>query len=55
MNEGSIWEVPQGLYHPLLQEAILLKDGETARAFFDFVKSDESRELIREHGYEENS
>lgn len=49
--EGSFWEVPQSLYSPIEQQAVLLKDSDTARAFLLFVKSDESLDIIRGFGY----
>jgi len=49
--EGSWWEVPQALYTPVDQQAVLLKENEVARAFLSFVKSDESRALVRKFGY----
>ena len=49
--EGSFWEVPQSLYTPIEQQAVLLKDNDAARAFLSFVKSDESLEIIRGFGY----
>jgi len=49
--EGSWWEVPQALYTPVDQQAVLLKDNAVARAFLSFVKSAESRALVREFGY----
>lgn len=49
--KGSLWEVPQVLYSPVEQQAVLLKENAVARAFLSFVKSDESRALVREFGY----
>ena len=52
---GSWWMVPQDLYRPLLQDAILLKSGATrpaARAFMDFLRSEKVRSLIRSYGYD---
>jgi molybdate transport system substrate-binding protein len=49
--EGSWWVVPQALYTPVDQQAVLLKENEVARTFLSFVKSDESQALIREFGY----
>ncbi|HBH35910.1 MAG TPA: molybdate ABC transporter substrate-binding protein, partial [Gammaproteobacteria bacterium] len=49
--EGSLWEVPQSLYSPIEQQAVLLNDSDAARAFLAFVKSDESLEIIRGFGY----
>ncbi len=48
---GSWWQVPQILYTPVDQQAVLLKENPVARAFLSFVRSDESRALIREFGY----
>lgn len=48
---GSWWEVPQALYTPIEQQAVLLKENDAARAFLSFVKSDESLEIIRGFGY----
>ncbi len=49
--EGSLWEVPQALYSPIEQQAVLLKESDTARAFMLFVKSDEALDIIRGFGY----
>jgi len=51
MGAGSYWEVPQELYTPIEQQAVLLKDKRASREFLDFVKSDEARAIIRQHGY----
>jgi molybdate transport system substrate-binding protein len=50
--EGSVWKVPQSLYSPIEQQAVLLKDKETARAFILFVRSAAAIRIIRDHGYE---
>ncbi len=50
--EGSFWEVPQALYTPVEQQAVLLNDNETARAFLSYVQSEEAREIIRDFGYD---
>ncbi len=49
--EGSFWEIPQSLYTPIEQQAVLLKENSIARAFLAFLKSEKSRNLIREYGY----
>jgi len=49
--EGSMWEVPQSLYSPIEQQAVLLSNSEVARAFLAFVKGDESLAIIRGFGY----
>ena len=49
---GSLWEVPGGLYRPIEQQAILVRDNSVARDFLAFVKSGEAQRLIRSYGYE---
>ena len=53
-RSGSRWEVPQDLYRPIRQQAVLLKAGEgnaAARAFLDYLRSEPAREIIRSLGY----
>ncbi len=50
--EGSFWEVPQALYTPIEQQAVLLKDSGAARAFLSFVRSDEALKIIHKYGYD---
>jgi molybdate transport system substrate-binding protein len=52
MEEGSLWDVPQALYTPIEQQAVLLNDKEAARAFMSFVRDEGSIKIIRNHGYE---
>ncbi len=49
---GSYWEVPQSLYSPIEQQAVLLKDREAARAFLSFVKGEDARTIIQAFGYD---
>ena len=49
---GSEWIVPPELYSPIAQQAVLLKDGEAARAFLDYVASAPARQVIAAHGYD---
>ena len=49
--EGSYWLVPESLHRPIAQEAVLLRDVPAARAFLEFVKGAEAREVIRSYGY----
>lgn len=49
---GAFWEVPAGLHDPILQQAILVKDGAAARAFLDFLRGAQAREIIQTHGYD---
>jgi len=51
---GSRWDVPQALYSPIRQDALLLRAGAgnaAARAFLDFLKSAEARAVIKCYGY----
>jgi len=51
---GTAWEVPQVYYHPIEQQAVLLRNGadnEAARAFLAFLQSDAARAVIRGYGY----
>jgi|SRR5688572_18410519 len=50
----SIWIVPDTLYSPIRQDAVLLNKGagnETARAFQTFLKSPEALKVIEKYGY----
>jgi molybdate transport system substrate-binding protein len=52
---GSRWLVPQTLYAPIRQDAVLLKKGaanEAAAAFISFLKGPEARAIIEKYGYE---
>ena len=49
--EGSWWDIPQELYTPIEQQAVLLKDGEVARTFLTFVRSDKGHKIIHSYGY----
>lgn len=51
---GSRWVVPQDLYTPIRQDAVLLKtgaDSDTAKAFLTFLKGPEARAIIEKYGY----
>jgi molybdate transport system substrate-binding protein len=46
--------VPQDLYKPITQGAVLLKKGEknpAATAFIDFLKGPEAKVIIEKYGY----
>jgi molybdate transport system substrate-binding protein len=49
--QGSLWVIPQKLYTPIEQQAILLKDKPAARAFLEYLRSPETLEIIRSYGY----
>jgi molybdate transport system substrate-binding protein len=51
---GSRWVVPQDLYKPIAQDAVLLKRGagnDAARAFVAFLKGAEARKVEEKYGY----
>jgi len=53
-REGSRWVVPQDLYEPIRQDAVLLKKGignEAATAFMTFLKGPEAHAIIEKYGY----
>lgn len=53
-SAGSRWVVPQNLYTPIRQDAVLLKTGAdsvAAREFLAFLKSPAARALIEKYGY----
>jgi len=52
--QGSLWVVPAELYAPIRQDAILTnagKDNAAAKAFLDYLKSDEAHAVIESFGY----
>ncbi len=54
ITAGTRWEVPQSLYAPIRQDAVLLKRGakdEAAIAFLKFLKGPEARAVIEKFGY----
>jgi|SRR6266566_5220866 len=53
-QRGSQWLVPQELYEPLRQDAVLLKraaDKPAARAFLDYLRGPTARSIIEGFGY----
>jgi len=54
VTTGTRWLVPQDLYPPIRQDAVLLKKGENdevAKAFLEFLKGPEARAIIEKFGY----
>lgn len=49
---GSYWLVPQSLYTPIEQQAILLRDSVAARSFIQYVQTTPALQLIRDYGYD---
>ncbi|MBA4214448.1 MAG: molybdate ABC transporter substrate-binding protein [Polaromonas sp.] len=55
LKGGSMWVVPQNLYAPIQQDAVLLKRGannEAARALMTLLQSPNIKTLIRSYGYD---
>lgn len=53
-TSGSRWLVPQELYAPIRQDAVLLKKGasnEAATGFVTFLRGAETRAIIEKYGY----
>ena len=53
-EKGKIWEIPQNLYSPIKQDAILLKYGEkknNAILFLKFLSSERTKEDLKRFGY----
>lgn len=53
-DSGSKWMIPQELYTPIRQDAVLLEKGAgnaAARAYLDFLKSPEALAIIGKYGY----
>jgi molybdate transport system substrate-binding protein len=54
MKDGKRWDIPEDMHPPIEQAAILMKNAknkEAARAFLDFVKTDESRATLTKYGF----
>lgn len=53
-NSGSRWDVPQELFTPIRQDAVLLNpgaDNPAARAFLDFLRTAQAAAVIDSFGY----
>jgi molybdate transport system substrate-binding protein len=54
VTAGTRWLVPERLYTPIRQDAVLLKKGENdeaSKAFLEFLKGPEARAIIEKFGY----
>ncbi|GAA3701213.1 molybdate ABC transporter substrate-binding protein [Oceanisphaera sediminis] len=49
--EGSYWQVPEPFYDPIVQQAVLLKDGAAARQLLDYLRSPAAAGVIESYGY----
>ena len=53
-KKGKVWDIPQNLYSPIKQDAILLKNGEKkskARMFLKFLSSERVKDKLISFGY----
>ncbi|MET0107123.1 MAG: molybdate ABC transporter substrate-binding protein [Sedimenticola sp.] len=50
--EGSYWEVPQALYAPIEQQAVMVRKSDAARQFIEFIQQDSALGIIRSFGYD---
>lgn len=48
---GSYWRVPEALYDPIEQQAVLLRDSPAARQFLQFMESPEAALILERYGY----
>ncbi|UOG90959.1 MAG: molybdate ABC transporter substrate-binding protein [Candidatus Thiothrix sulfatifontis] len=54
LKSGSAWVVPQEMYKPLSQDAVLLskgKDSAAAKALLEFLKGDDAQAIMTSYGY----
>lgn len=55
LKSGSMWVVPQALYGPIRQDAVVMQksaSNEAAKALMKLLKSPNIKDLIRSYGYE---
>lgn len=50
-QQGSLWTLPESLYDPIEQQAVMLNNTPAARAFIAYIKSEPAGRLIRRFGY----
>ncbi len=54
ITQGSAWMIPESMYTPILQDAVLLskaRDSIAAQKFLDYLYSKQAREIIQQFGY----
>ncbi|WP_420042206.1 molybdate ABC transporter substrate-binding protein [Pseudomonas fulva] len=54
ITSGSAWVVPETMYQPIRQDALLLKKGEAnpaAKALIEYLKGPKAAEIIKAYGY----
>ena len=53
--DGSAWVVPQNLYQPIRQDAIILAKGKgnpAADALMRYLRADKAKAIIKSYGYD---
>lgn len=54
LKSGSVWVVPQEMYKPMAQDAVLLtkgKDNAAAKALLDYLKGEDAQAIMTSYGY----
>lgn len=54
ITSGSAWIVPQDMHDPILQDAVLLKQGadnKAAKALLEYLKGSKAHAIIKSYGY----
>lgn len=49
---GSAWLVPQSLYSPIRQQAVLLRDNPASREFLEFLRGQQVVNMLTDLGYD---
>jgi len=55
LTGGSVWQIPDSLYSPIRQDAVILtkgKDNPAAVALLAFLKGDKAKTIIKSYGYD---
>ncbi len=52
LTGGSSWMVPQTMYDPIMQDAVILKDSKGARALVAYLKGPKAAAIIKSYGYD---
>ena len=53
-KKGKVWDIPENLYSPIKQDAIMLLSGKrkkSAKIFLDYLASDLIKQKIKGFGY----
>ncbi len=51
-DAGSYWLIPQNLYQPIEQQAVLLKDNPVATDFMSYLQKQKVKAIIARYGYD---